>query len=84
MLASAGFREVKVRAAVKISRFQSAQHMVQSLAGGVPNMLGALGDQGGPDEIEALAREIADATRIYFDDEGWAAPMDSNIITVLV
>ena len=84
MVASAGFRNVKARAEVKISRFRSPQHMVQSIAGGVPTMLGALGEQGGPDEIEALAREIADATKTYFDDEGWATPMAGNIITALV
>lgn len=81
MIASAGFRDVKVRAEVKISRFQSPEHMVQSIAGGVPNMLGALAEQGGPDELEALATEIAEATQSYFDDEGWAAPMATNIIT---
>ena len=84
MVASAGFRDVKVRAEVKISRFQSPQRMIQSLAGGVPNMLGALAEQGGPDELEALATEIAEATPSYFDDEGWATPMASNIITALV
>jgi ubiquinone/menaquinone biosynthesis C-methylase UbiE len=83
MVASAGFRDVKVRAEVKISRFQSPQHMVRSIVGGAPNMLGALVEQGGPDEIEALAKEIAGATQSYFDDEGWATPMASNIITAM-
>jgi ubiquinone/menaquinone biosynthesis C-methylase UbiE len=83
MVASAGFRNVKVRAEVKISRFQSPQHMVRSIAGGAPTMFGALIEQG-PDEIEAVALEIAEATRTYFDDEGWATPMASNIITALV
>jgi ubiquinone/menaquinone biosynthesis C-methylase UbiE len=83
MVASAGFRNVKVRAEVKISRFQSPQHMVRSIAGGAPTMFGALVEQG-PDEIEAVALEIAEATRTYFDDEGWATPMASNIITALV
>jgi ubiquinone/menaquinone biosynthesis C-methylase UbiE len=83
MISSAGFRDVKVRAEVKISRFQSPQHMVLSIAGGAPTMFGALVEQG-PDEIEAVALEIAEATRTYFDDEGWAAPMASNIITALV
>jgi hypothetical protein len=46
-------------------------------------MFGALVEQG-PDEIEAVALEIAEATRTYFDDEGWATPMASNIITALV
>jgi SAM-dependent methyltransferase len=81
MVASVGFRDVKVRAEVKISRFQSPQHMVRSVAGGAPNMLGALGEQGGPEELEALAQKIADGTASCFDDRGWATPMASNIIT---
>ena len=83
MVANAGFREVRVRAEVKMSRFQSPQHMVRSIAGGAPNMLGALIEQGGPEEIEALATEIANATQTYFDDEGWATPQASNIITAV-
>ena len=83
MVASAGFRNVKVCAAVKMSRFQSPEHMVRSIAGGAPNMLGALTEQGGPDELEILARQIAAATKNWFDDEGWATPMASNIITAV-
>ncbi len=55
----------------------------RSIAGGAATMFGALVEEG-PDEIEAVAMEIAEATRTYFDDEGWAVPMASNIITALV
>ena len=57
--------------------------MVQSIAGGAPNMLGALIEKGGPEELEALANEIAGATQNWFDDAGWATSMASNIITAL-
>lgn len=82
MVASAGFREVRVHAEVKISRFPSAEHMVRSIAGGAPSMLGALVEQG-PDALTAIATEVAEATRAYFDDAGWATPVASNIITAL-
>ena len=79
----AGFREVRVRADVKLSRWQSAEHMVRSVVGGAPTMLGALAEQGAG-VLDAIVAEVADATRGYLDDEGWATPQATNIITAVV
>lgn len=80
MVTSARFREVGVHAEVKISRFPSAEYMVRSIAGRCSRMLGTLVEQG-PDALTAIATEVAEATRAYFDDAGWATPVASNVIT---
>jgi hypothetical protein len=46
-------------------------------------MLGALAEQGAG-VLEAIVAEVTDATRGYLDDEGWATPQASNIITAVV
>jgi ubiquinone/menaquinone biosynthesis C-methylase UbiE len=83
LVTRAGFREVRVRADVKFSRWQSAEHMVQSVVGSGPTMLGALAAQG-PDVLDAIVAEVTNATRDYVDDEGWAASQATNIITAVV
>jgi SAM-dependent methyltransferase len=82
LVAGAGFREVHVRADVKMSRFQSAEHFVQSVVGGGPTMLGALAEQG-PRVLESIIAEIVEATSTYLDDEGWATAQVANIITAM-
>src|SRR6266446_1354087 len=79
----AGFREVRVRADVKLSRFPSAEHFVRCVFASGPTMVETLAAQG-PDVLNALVAEVTDATRDYVDDEGWAAPQASNIITAVV
>ncbi len=79
----AGFREVQVRAEVKLSRWQSAEHFVRSMVGGAPTMLGALAEQGAG-VLDTIVAEVTDATSSYMDDEGWATPQASNIITAVV
>jgi hypothetical protein len=61
-------------------RFQSAEHMVRAVVGGAPTMLGALAEQGAG-VLDAIAAEVGEATRTYVDDEGWAIPAISHIIT---
>jgi hypothetical protein len=82
MVINAGFREVRVRAEVKLSRFESAEHFVRSTIGGAPTIIGALVEQG-PGVLDAIVAEVAEATRTYMDDEGWATPQASNIITAV-
>lgn len=82
LVTSVGFRDVRVRAEVKMTRFQSAEHFVRSAVGGAPTMLGALAEQG-PEVLDAIVAEVADATRAYVDDEGWATPQTTNIITAV-
>jgi hypothetical protein len=79
---NAGFREVRVRADVKLSQFQSAEHMVRSVVGGAPTMVGALTEQGAG-VLDTIVAEVTDATRGYLDDEGWATPQATNIITAV-
>ena len=82
LVSNAGFSEVRVRAEVKLTRFASAEHFVRSAVGGAPTMLGALAEQGA-DVLDAIVAEVAEATRAYVDDEGWATPQASNIITAV-
>lgn len=82
LLMSAGFREARIRAEVKLSRWKSAEHFVRSLLGGAPAMLEALARQG-PDVLDTIVLEVAEATRSYLDDDGWATPQTANIITAV-
>jgi hypothetical protein len=69
----AGFRDVWLRADVKLSRFPSAEHFVRSVVASGPKMVEALAAQG-PHVLDAIVAEVTDATRDYVDDQGWAAP----------
>lgn len=82
LVSNAGFREVRVRAEVKLTRFPSAEHFVRSIIVGAPTMIGTLAEQG-PGVLDAIVAEVVDATRTYVDDEGWATPQPSNIITAV-
>ena len=82
LVINAGFREVRVRAEVKLTRFPSAEHFVYSLVRGGPTMNGRLPVQGAG-VLDAIVAEVAEATRTYIDDEGWATPQTSNIVTAV-
>jgi len=45
-------------------------------------MLGDLAAQG-PAVLDAIVSEVAAATRGYLDDEGWATPQASNIVSAI-
>lgn len=80
VLRATGFREIKVRAEAKMVRFMSAEHMVRSVVGGAPTMLGALAEQG-EGVLDTIVAEVAAQTELYVDDEGWATPAVSHIAT---
>ena len=80
LVTSAGFHAVRLRIDAKMIRFQSAEHMVRALVGGAPTMLGALTEQG-EGVLDAIVAEVNAATRAYVDDEGWAIPAVSHIVT---
>jgi ubiquinone/menaquinone biosynthesis C-methylase UbiE len=82
LVAGAGFREVKLRAEAKMVRFRSAEHMVRAVVAGAPTMMGALVEQG-EQALDAIVAEVADATKLYVDDEGWATAAVSNIVTAI-
>jgi SAM-dependent methyltransferase len=75
-----GFRDVRLLIDAKMIRFHSAAHMVRVLVGGAPTMLGALTAQG-EGVLDAIVAEVEAATRTYVDDEGWAIPAVSHIVT---
>jgi len=81
-VAGAGFREVKLRAEVKMIRFRSAEHLVRAVVGGAPTMMGALTDQGAG-ALDAIIAEMTEATKQYVDDEGWATPAVSHVVTAI-
>jgi ubiquinone/menaquinone biosynthesis C-methylase UbiE len=82
LVVGAGFREVRLRADVKMTRFASAEHMVRSVASGAPSMLGALAEQGDA-ALDSIVVEVGEATRMYVDDEGLAFPQATHFITAL-
>jgi hypothetical protein len=45
-------------------------------------MMGALTGQG-EDVLDAIIAEVTDATKHYVDDEGWATPAVSHIVTAM-
>jgi hypothetical protein len=82
LVMQAGFRDVRVRADAKLSRWQSAEHFVQSVVRSGSTMLGALAAQG-PEVLDIIVAEVAEATRSCLDDEGWATPQVTNIVTAV-
>jgi ubiquinone/menaquinone biosynthesis C-methylase UbiE len=82
LVGNAGFHDVQVRAEVKLTRFQSAEHFVRSFAAGSSSRIGAVSELT-PDAVEEIVREVVERTRHYADDEGWATPHASNIITAV-
>ena len=82
VVAGAGFREVKLRAEVKMIRFRSAEHLVRAVVGGAPTMMGALTDQGAG-VLDAIIAEMTESTKHYVDDEGWATPAVSHVVTAI-
>jgi len=82
LVAGAGFREIRLRAEAKMLRFRSAEHLVRAVVGGAPTMMGALTGQG-EGVLDAIIAEVTEATRHYVDDEGWATPAASHIVTAV-
>ena len=82
LVGGAGFREVKLRAEAKMMRFRSAEHLVRAVVGGAPAMMGALSGQG-EGVLDAIIAEVTEATKHYVDDEGWATPAVSHIVTAI-
>ena len=83
MLTTAGFKDLRIQAIVKLSRWHSAEHFVRSMVAGAPTMLGELAGQG-PAALDDLVAEIAQATSDFVDDRGWVSPQTSHLITAIV
>jgi len=82
LVTQAGFRQVRIHAEIRSVRFHSAEHMVRAVVGGAPSMMGMLSDQGA-DVLDAIVAEMVEATRALVDDDGWATPAASHIVTAL-
>jgi ubiquinone/menaquinone biosynthesis C-methylase UbiE len=80
LVTSAGFRAVRLRIDAKMSRFQSVEHMVRAIAGGATSMRGMLAAPG-EGVLDTIVAEVSAATRAYVDDDGWAVPAVSHIVT---
>ena len=82
LIEAEGFRDVTVRADAKLARFTSGEHMVRSIVGGAPTMAKTLAELGSS-VIDQIIAECVDATRHYVDDDGWATPIATNVITAV-
>lgn len=80
LVSAGGFRDVRIRMEVKTTRFPSPQHFVRAIVAGAPTMLGALAAQG-EEALEALANEVAAGAREWVDDDGFAFPQVTHIVT---
>jgi hypothetical protein len=63
-----------------MTRFQSAEHMVRAVASGATSIRGALAAQG-EGVLDTIVAEVSAATRAYVDDDGWAIPAVSHLVT---
>jgi SAM-dependent methyltransferase len=78
LLTEAGFRDISIRADVKMSRYSSAEVFVRSAVVGAPSMLGPLAEKGEA-ELEQIVADVADALATSEDDDGLAFPQATNI-----
>jgi hypothetical protein len=62
-------------------RFRSAEHLVRAVVGGAPTMRTLI--EQGEEILDTIIAEVTAATRGYVDDEGWATPAVSHIITAV-
>ena len=63
-------------------RLRFAEHLVRAVVGGAPTMMGALIGQG-DGVLDAIIAEVTEATKHDVDDEGWATPAVSHIVTAI-
>ncbi|HEY8599027.1 MAG TPA: methyltransferase domain-containing protein [Thermomicrobiales bacterium] len=80
LLVGAGFRDIRVRTEVHLSRFPSADAFVRAVVAGAPTMLGPLAAQGEGALAEIVA-EVGEALATSHDDDGLAFPQPSNVAT---
>jgi len=77
LLIDAGFREVRIRADVRLVRFASPEAFVQYQVAGSP--LAEHVDQADDAAREALIRDVTAAMQGYLNDEGLAFPIEGHI-----
>jgi SAM-dependent methyltransferase len=82
LIRAAGFRDVRIRAEVRSTRYVSADRFVRMRVEGAPTMMGALRELG-PDAVTAIVGEVAETLREYVDDEGLSFPQAAHIATAV-
>jgi SAM-dependent methyltransferase len=80
LLVEAGFRDIAIRAEVKMTRFPSPEAFVRAAVGGAPSMLGPLAEQG-EDGLARIIADVAAELATSLDDQGLAFPQASNVAT---
>jgi ubiquinone/menaquinone biosynthesis C-methylase UbiE len=78
VIAGAGFRELTIRAEVKMTRFPSPEAFFKSITAGAPAMLGLLAQLTEPQRRE-LIRELNETLAPHLDDTGLAFPQPAHL-----
>ena len=80
VVVEAGFSSIRVVTDSRAARFPSPEGMVRTIVGGAPSMMAVLAEQGDA-ALRAIIAEMGERTRAYVDDEGFAFPMASYLVT---
>jgi len=78
VIAGAGFRDLEIRAEVKMTRFASPEAFYRIITGGAPQMLGLLAQLTDVQRRE-LVTEITETLAPYLDDVGLAFPQPAYL-----
>ena len=78
VIAGAGFRDLQIRAEVKMTRFASPEAFYRIITGGAPQMLGLLAQLTDAQRRE-LITEITETLAPYLDDLGLAFPQPAYL-----
>lgn len=80
VIAGAGFRDLIIRAEVKMTRFPSPEAFFRAITAGAPAMLGLLGQLSEPQRRELIS-EINETLALHLDDTGLAFPQPAHLAT---
>jgi SAM-dependent methyltransferase len=78
VIAGAGFRDLEIRAEVKMTRFASPEAFYRIITGGAPQMLGLLAQLTDTQRRE-LVTEITETLAPHLDDAGLAFPQPAHV-----
>lgn len=80
VIAGAGFRDLAIRAEVRMTRFPSPEAFFRTITAAAPAMLGLLGQLSDPQRRE-LVSEINETLAPHLDDAGLAFPQSAHLAT---
>jgi len=78
VIAGAGFRDLVIRAEVKMTRFPSPEAFFRTITAGAPGMLGLLAQLTEPQRRELIS-EINETLAPHLDDTGLAFPQPAHV-----